>query len=626
MRTGSLAAVVLTATLGLAPLIAAREDDQGAAQPFDVAEASIAQLQEAMRAGRVTSRQLVEAHLARIAAYDRSGPRLNAMSVLNPQALAAADALDRERAAGRVRGPLHGVPVVVKDNFETVEMPTAAGSIALATFHPKSDAFQVARLREAGAVILGKTAMHELASGITTISSATGQTKNPYDLTRNPGGSSGGTGAAVAAGFAAAGLGSDTCGSIRIPASHNNLVGLRGTRGLSSRTGIVPLSSTQDIGGPLARTLADLAVVLDATVAPDPADPTTDAVKSRMPPRFTESLRRGRMKGVRIGVLKSLFGADDEEGSAVVRKAVEAMTKLGAEAVDVAVPGLDDLLRDSSVINSEFKFDFAEYLVSRPGSPVATLADILEHGLYSASLEANLRRRAGMERRDTDAYRRALIKRDSLRRAVIASMDEHDVAALVHPTMRRAPARIGEPQPGSTCQLSASSGLPALSVPAGFTDDGLPIGVEFLGREFSEADLLAIAFDFEQSEARRRPPFSAPPLAAGKPPGPLTFDVVEGEGGADVRIRFSFDPLTSTLTFDARLKEEVLLVGLHRGGPDANGALLFRLVEPGATTGSGVLTLNAPAREDLYAGKLYVQGYTRARPTGAWRAAIRMRR
>src|SRR5215213_4206689 len=253
---------------------------------FDVTEKSIDELQRAMTARQVTSRQLVDLYLARIEAYDKQGPALNAIVAINPEARATADALDAERASRGPRGSLHGVPVVVKDNYETIEMSTSAGSIALTSFHPKRDAFMVQRLKAAGAVIVAKTNMHELAAGIFTVGSRFGQTKNPYDLDRNPGGSSGGTGAAVAANFAAAGMGSDTCGSIRIPASHNNLVGLRGTQGLSSRTGIVPLSSTQDIGGPIARTIADLAIMLDATVGADPADASTTASAAHIPASY----------------------------------------------------------------------------------------------------------------------------------------------------------------------------------------------------------------------------------------------------------------------------------------------------------------------------------------------------
>src|SRR5688572_29385468 len=254
---------------------AARPAPNIALAMFDVMEKSIEDLQRAMQAGEVTSRQLVDAYVARIEAYDKQGPALNAIVALNPRAREAADLLDAERASRGPRGPLHGIPLLVKDNYETVEMPTTVGSIALATFHPIRDAFQVQRLKAAGAVILGKTNMHEFAAGITTVGSHFGQTKNPYDLGRNPGGSSGGTGAAVAANFAAGGMGSDTCGSIRIPASLNNLFGLRGTMGLSSRDGIIPLAITQDIGGPLARSVTDLALMLDATVGFDPADAVT---------------------------------------------------------------------------------------------------------------------------------------------------------------------------------------------------------------------------------------------------------------------------------------------------------------------------------------------------------------
>src|SRR5262245_53141564 len=289
-------------------------------------EKSIPDLQQAMQSGTVPSRQLTAMFLARIRAYDQSGPRLNAMIAVNPRALEAADALDRERAAGRVRGPLHGIPVLIKDNFETSDMPTTAGSIALARLATGRDAFQVKKLRDAGAVVVGKTNLHELASGITTISSLGGQTLNPYDLDRTPGGSSGGTGAAVAASFGAAGMGSDTCGSIRIPSANNNLFGLRGTHGLSSRAGIVPLSHTQDIGGPLARTVTDLTLMLDATVGADAADEITTRSNGHIPRSYRDALSADGLKGVRLGVLKQMFGAapEDEETGRIVRASIDA--------------------------------------------------------------------------------------------------------------------------------------------------------------------------------------------------------------------------------------------------------------------------------------------------------------
>ena len=237
----------------------------------------------------------------------------------------------------------------MKDNYETIEMPTSAGSIALATFHPKRDAFQIQRLKSAGAVIPAKTNMHELAMGIVNVGSRFGLARNPYDLDRNPGGSSGGTGAAVAANFSVAGMGSDTCGSIRIPASHNNLVGLRGTQGLSSRAGIVPLSSTQDIGGPLARTIGDLAIVLDATVGFDANDRSTSDSKAQIPQSYRAGLRADAIRSARIGAIRSLFGSapEDAEVTAVVQHALEQLKKEGAEVIDVVIPGLDELLRDS---------------------------------------------------------------------------------------------------------------------------------------------------------------------------------------------------------------------------------------------------------------------------------------
>jgi amidase len=597
---------------------------------FEVVERTILQLQDAMGAGEVTSRQLVEMYRARIAAYDREGPRLNAMVSLNPKALEQADERDRERAAGTVRGPLHGIPIVVKDNYETMDMPTGAGSLALGSFQTATEAFQVTRLRNAGAVIVGKTNMHELASGITTISSNGGQTRNPYDLGRNPGGSSGGTGAAIAANFAAAGMGSDTCGSIRIPSSHNNLVGLRGTRGLASGRGIVPLSHTQDIGGPLARTLTDLAIMLDATVGRDTLDEVTARSDGHIPPSYRDALQPGGLKGARIGVLRSMFGSapEDNEVGDIVRKALDAMKTRGADIVDVTVPGLDDLLRDSGVINHEFKFDLLDYLAARPEAPVRSLDEILKRGLYDDSMERSLTTRNRVEKRDSDDYRRALVKRDALRNAVTSAMEEHRVIALVYPTMRRKPAPLGEAQPGTNCSLSANSGLPALSVNAGMTDDGLPIGVELLGREWSEPDLLKVAYDWEQ-RAPRVAPFSTPPLVHGKRPGPVTWETANEH----LRARFAWEVSTAELTYDVTvtgtrdmLAGDVRLVALQRGNGDSQAdafrGILLRIVEPGSLRGAGTVTLRYPFREELNRGDLYLRAYTREHPLGTPRLAI----
>jgi len=486
-----------------------------AARADVVHEASVLDLQAAMTAGRLTSVDLVDAYLARIRAYDDSGPALNAIIHVNTRARADAAALDAERRAGRVRGPLHGIPVIVKDNFTTPGMPTTGGSIALRGWTPPIEAFQVRKLREAGAVILAKANLQELASDITNVSSLGGQTCNPYDPTKNPGGSSGGSGAAAAASFATLAWGSDTCGSIRIPAAFNNLFGLRPTKGLSSIAGIIPLSHTQDVAGPLARTVTDLAIGLDAVVGRDPADPATRALDTLMLPRFTASLDAGALRRARLGVLTSYFGtaAEDQEAAVVVRAAIDRMRAAGAEIVEVEIPDLDRLVGSAGVIDYEFKPDLQEFLAAAGGSPpVSSLAEILERNLFHPSVETRFRRREAMGSRDSEAYRTAMARRDDVREAVVRTLDAGRLDAIVYPTMRRKPVPVGTSQSGATCALAAVSGLPALSMPAGFTPDGLPLGVELLGRPFADHRLVAVAYAYEQAVRPRVPPKSTPPL------------------------------------------------------------------------------------------------------------------
>lgn len=591
---------------------------------FDVMEKSIEDLQRAMQTGEVTSRQLVDIYLARIAAYDQQGPTLNAIATLNPRAREAADALDAERAGRGPRGPLHGIPIIVKDNYETVEMPTTAGSIALATFHPARDAFQVQRLKAAGAIILGKANMHELAAGITTVGSRFGRTKNPYDLDRTPGGSSGGTGAGVAANFAAGGTGSDTCGSIRIPAAHNNLVGLRGTQGLSSRSGIVPLSTTQDIGGPIARTIADLAIMLDATAGADPADASTTLSAGHIPASYRTGLRADALEGARIGAIRSLFGTapEDQEVSTIVQKALDGLKKAGAEVTDVVIPGLDDLLRDSSMIDSDFKFDLAEYLARSENPPVKSLGEILDRGLFHAALESTFRRRDAVEQRESEASRRARIKRAAIRQAVEAVLAEHRLVALVYPTLRRKPARIGDSQAGTNCQLSSHSGLPALGVPAGFSDDGVPVGMDLLGGAFKEQDLLSLGFSIEQILKLRRQPFSTPALVGGKPPAPrmttATFHTKASSRSADPEfgavVSLSYDESTSRLDYMLRIdrsgRDQISAVWIHAGTAEKPGAARHQLFAPGQPT-TGTVMLSDADRRDMADGRLLVRFFLR---------------
>jgi amidase len=482
---------------------------------FELMEATIPQLQAALAVGTITSKDLVTAYLARIDAYDQRGPALNAISVVNKRSLDEAAAMDAERRAGKTRGLLHGIPIIVKDNYETVGMQTAGGSVTMAGWVPPGDSLLVKKLHAAGAIIIAKSNMHEFAYGILTVGSLFGATRNPYALDRNPGGSSGGTGAAIAANFAAVGMGSDTCGSIRIPAFHNSLVGIRGTQGLASRTGIIPLSNTQDIGGPIGRSVTDIAIVLDAIVGYDPADPQTAASVGNIPKSYTDFPQLSGLRGTRTGLLTDLFGAEpaDTEVGMIVRSAINEMKGQGAEVIEVTIPGVDDHMKENIIVRSDFKFDLNAYLASRPSAPVHSLEEILASGKYHKAVETNLRRSQAVESRDTKDYLHDKSMRDTLREAILKVMADNSLDALAYPTIRRKANVIGETQAGTNCRLSSTSGLPAIVVPGGFTPDGLPIGVELLGRAWSEPQLIKFAYAYEQATHHRRPPASAPALA-----------------------------------------------------------------------------------------------------------------
>ncbi|MDE0395901.1 MAG: amidase family protein [Gammaproteobacteria bacterium] len=584
-------------------------------------EKSIAELNLALEAGTVTSQELVEQYLARIEAYDLRGPALNAIVTLNPRVREDAAALDAERASGTVRSPLHGIPVLLKDNYDTHDMPTTAGVVALAASIPPDDAFQVRRLREAGVVILGKTNMHELARGITTVGSLTGQTRNPYDPTRNPGGSSGGTGAAVAASFAAVGMGSDTCGSIRIPSAHHALVGLRGTRGLASGDGIIPLSRTQDIGGPLARSVEDLALVLDATVGPDPSDPVTELSEGRIPEAYTAYLDGNALDGARIGVVLALMGESDAEQPVreVIEAAIETMRGLGAEFLDIEEPDLTEVVADASVIGQEFKFDLDAYLAGTPGAPVRSLEELVATGAYHEIVEGGLRNSLGVESLDTEEYRTRLERRDTARATIAALMEENGLDALLYPTIRQTARPVGDPQPGSSCAISAVSGLPAISVPAGYADDEMPVGLELLGPAFGEPELIAMAYAFEQATGHRQAPDFTPSLI--RPPEPV--QLYPPEGGVDGAGMVLFDPTTRTLRYtlgpDGIAPADILQVALHRGGEGMEtGPVIRSLVSAGGEL-AGETVLTGRELRFLREGRLYMDFHTRNDPGGAYR-------
>ncbi len=661
--------VRLLAPIVLAALVAGCATENpasGNADAPEVASATISTLQRAMEEGRTTSAELVELHLARIAAYDREGPALNAIIRLNPRAREQAEALDDERAAGRVRGPLHGIPVVMKDNYDVEWMPTTGSSLALAGLRPPDNAFQVQRLIEAGAVILGKTNLHELAAGITTISSLGGQTRNPYDPARNPGGSSGGTGAAVAADFGVVGWGTDTCGSIRIPAAVHNLFGLRPTKGLSSIDGILPLAHSQDTGGPLARTATDLAIALDATVGFDPADPATAILEGRPLPNFVEALDVRALNGSRVGVLTDWVGGGGSAGSVerVVRGALAEMETLGAEAVDLTIPGLDSLLANTGLIDFEFRFDLEDYLATVPDAPVGSLGEILDAGLHHEALDRNFRRRNARATRESPELTETLARREALRAAIVDFMDRHDLDALAYPTMRQETARIGAPPSGSTCFLSAHTGLPALAMPAGFTESRLPVGLELLGRALDDARLVAMAFAFESAFPTAEPPLRTPPLVNGRAPEPTKIvvapiarsspDAATGpEGNATetndspldqgarpwIEADLAIDLPTATLSYQIAVRElppdDIYGAVLRRPGiaggdagasgrestresesgegNDAAGAVVVqRLAGPGNLQMQGATTLSPRLLHELMRGRLELLVHTRA--------------
>jgi Asp-tRNA(Asn)/Glu-tRNA(Gln) amidotransferase A subunit family amidase len=467
-------------------------------------EATIPELQKAMEAGELTAVELVDFYLARIAAYDKSGPKLNALIRVNPAARAEAAALDAERADSGPRGSLHGIPVVLKDNIGTADMPTTAGSLALKGFVPAEDAFQARKLREAGAIIIAKTNLFEFALGWTTVSSLGGQTLNPYDLSRDPGGSSGGTAAAVTANLAAAGLGTDTCGSIRLPAAHSDLYGLRPTSGLSSRAGVIPFSTTLDAVGPLARSVVDLAIMLDATVGRDPADPMTVPVETS----YLDAVDPDGLSGRRIGVVTFRGNSDVER---LMSPAIEEMKAGGADVIETALPSGADI----GPFFGELRFALDGYLAAEPTAPVRSFREIVDLNVVTPAVGGFLSELAAVTSLDTDAYRAALEGRNRFRDAVVALMDEHDLDAIAYPASSSPAALIGGDPSPFDCASAAYGGLPAMVVPAGFTSGGLPIGLELMGRPFAEPTLIAVAAGYEAHTDHRNLPPTTPALDAG---------------------------------------------------------------------------------------------------------------
>jgi Asp-tRNA(Asn)/Glu-tRNA(Gln) amidotransferase A subunit family amidase len=499
-----------------------------AATPARIAidEITIAGLQSALRNGRATCRDVVGEYLRRIETYDKRGPAINAIVAINPKALDAAADLDQRFARSGPVGPLHCVPVIVKDNYETIEMPTTAGSLALKDMMTGRDAFVVARLRAAGAVMIAKSNMAEFAfTQYETVNSILpGYTRNPYDTARVTAGSSGGTAAAVAANFGLVGLGTDTGASIRGPAAHQALVGLRPTMGLTSRSGVVPVFLDSDVTGPMTRTVADAAIVLQAIAGEDPADTATAASRGRGEAAYVDAARGEPVNGLRVGVLHQAYDTptSDPEVIALFGRAVEDLRRLGVDVVDpVEVPNLDDLRRGGAAFGgcNTFQAELNHYLASvGDRAPKRTLEQIVASRQFHPSIQPRLE--ASLAAKDVPGVSPGCVarteRRSRLREAVGRLMAERRIDALLYPTWSNAPRLIGDlntPHGDNNQLFSPGTGFPAITVPMGYSHGMLPAGLQLLGPAWSEATLIRLAAAYEQATHHRRPPPSTPPLA-----------------------------------------------------------------------------------------------------------------
>jgi len=488
---------------------------QGA--PLDITQATITQLHAGYRAGTLTCRTVVERSLAQIEAHDKRGIGLNAIIVIHPEAMATADSLDRRFRTGGPVGPLHCVPMIIKDNFDTQGLQTAAGSLSLAGHVPATDAFQVARIKAAGAIVLAKSNMAEFAfSPLETVGSLLpGYTRNPYDPSRVTAGSSGGTAAAVAAGYGTVGLGTDTGNSIRGPSAHQALVGIRSTMGLTSRAGVIPLSLAADIAGPMARTVADAVAVFQVIVGSDPNDPVTTAADTHVQLDYASELRVDGLRGARIAVLNQAWerSSTDPEVRQVFRQAVADLRRAGAIVLDsLALPGYDTLQRISPRGCNRFRHDMDAYLAEHPGAPVRSVAEILRSGRYHPSVQVRLQSAAAVDStpdRDPGCQGRERFGQ-GLRQLLTRVMDSLQVDGLVYPTWSNAPRLIGDlntPGGDNSQVFSPATGWPAITVPMGWLRDGtLPAGMTIMGRAWSEPILFRFAYAYEQATRHRRAP------------------------------------------------------------------------------------------------------------------------
>jgi len=506
-------------------LLASASLEAQTAGPFEVEEATIVQVHEAMRDRRLTCQGLVDAYIRRINAYDKNGPAINSIVTINPDATKEAGELDRRFSQSGLTGPLHCVPMIVKDNFETKGLQTSDGALAFAGYLPSEDASQVARAKAAGAIVLAKSNMAEWAfSPVETVSSILpGYTKNPYALDRVTAGSSGGTAAAIAASFGLVGFGSDTGDSIRGPSSHQSLAGIRSTMGLTSRAGVFPLNLRADIAGPIARTMEDAVRVFQVIVGEDPRDPATAAAKGQAIPEYSKSLDPTGLKGAMIGVLHEAYERDstDPEIVGIFMTALADLRRAGATVVDPAkVEGLDAVKRQTGVGPCMgFKYDLNRFLSDRRGQvPVPDLAAILKSGKFHPSTQKRLEdAEKGPENgTDSQACQADSAYREQFRETVLKTMDKLKLDAFVYPTWSNPPRLIGDlntPAGDNSQVFSPATGFPAINVPMGYSrGETLPVGMTFYGRAWSEAQLIKLAYAYEQATHHRRAPVSTPPL------------------------------------------------------------------------------------------------------------------
>jgi amidase len=520
LQTSLLGAAVATLPLDLAPQVNAA----GKVEPFELDEMTIADLQEEMKSRKQSAHSLVEKYLARIEAIDRKGPTLNSIIETNPDALDIAEALDKERKAKGPRGPLHGIPLLIKDNIDTADrMATTAGSLALVGARPPEDAFLVRRLREAGAVILGKTNLSEWANIRCSYSTSGwsgrgGLTKNPYALDRNPCGSSSGSAVAVAANLCAAAIGTETDGSVVSPSSVNGIVGIKPTVGLISRSGMIPISRSQDTAGPMCRTVRDAAILLGVLAATDPADKVTTDGERKAVADYTKTLDPSGLKGTRVGVARNYFGFDDTV-DVIMARALDVFNHEGATLVDPAeIPNMDKIGESEQTVQLyEFKAGLAAYF-ARLGekAPVRSLKDVIDFNERHRALEMPYFGQDLFQKAETKGslqsyeYQEALAKCRRLARTegIDAVMDKYRLDALAAPTLGPACLTdlvVGDRWRGEASTAAAVAGYPSITVPAGFIF-GLPVGLLLFGRAWSEPTLLKLAYSFEQATKVRKPP------------------------------------------------------------------------------------------------------------------------